>query len=327
MHALVLAAPNQLEIQDWPRLHPAPEEAEIAVTAAGICTSDIAGFLGRTRHHAPPLILGHELVGHTPDGRRVVADPLLGCGLCAECKAGAPNLCPLLRLLGRDHTPGCFAEFVTIPESQIHQIPPHLSDAQALYAEPLANIVHMFRRTVPPPFFCMGIVGAGIMGSLALKMSLRLGVREVLVEDVNESRLAAARQMGATLAVSFDADQGEARNFAGHGLDLVVDACGEPEARQRAFDLCRPGGTVVLLGTASARSEINFAASIRKEHRVVMSFGYTPEDFKRSLAMLVAGEIDMSPWTAEMPLEQGQQAFQKMSASRGETLKMVLSVR
>ncbi len=327
MRALINSAPSQVEIREWPRPQPAPGEVEIAVSAAGICTVDISRFLGRGRHHIPPAILGHELVGHTSDGRRVVVDPLISCGRCAECRAGAGNLCSGLRLLGLEGTPGCHAEFVSVPEPQVFEIPSGLSDAQAVLAEPLANIVHLFRRTALPPFFCMGIVGAGTMGSLALKMALHLGAREVLVEDVDEFRLEAARQMGATLTINPKAESAEARSFAGRGMDLVLDACGEADARQRAFDLCRPGGTVVLLGMAQERSEIEFAISIRKEHKVLMSFGYTPLDFRRSLDLLVKGEIDMTPWCAKMPLEDGQKAFEKMSYFRGETLKMLLRIR
>ncbi len=57
-----------------------------------------------------------------------------------------------------------------------------------------------------------------------------------------------------------------------------------------------------------------------------MSFAYTPVDFERSLALLTAGEIDLGPWTAEMPLEAGQQAFDRMANSPGATLKMLLRV-
>jgi 2-desacetyl-2-hydroxyethyl bacteriochlorophyllide A dehydrogenase len=174
----------------------------------------------------------------------------------------------------------------------------------------------------------MGIVGVGTMGSLALQTALRLGVREVLVQDVNDARLTVARQMGATLAVNAATEEGrgQAREFAGHGLDLVLDASGPDSARQAAFDLCRPGGLVVLLGMGKERSEIDFVTSIRKEHRVAMSFAYTPVDFERALKLLAAGEIDLTPWTAEMPLEEGQKAFEKMTASRGDTLKMMLRV-
>ena len=166
------------------------------------------------------------------------------------------------------------------------------------------------------------------MGSLTLLTAKRLGVRDILVQDVSDVRLEVARGMGATLAanVSTEAGVAEARSFAGDGLDLVLDASGSEPARQAAFDLCRPGGLVVLLGMGSERSKIDFVTSIRKEHRVAMSFAYTPVDFERSLALLKAGEIDLTPWTVELPLEEGQRAFDKMSSSPGDTLKMLLRV-
>ena len=328
MRALVYTAPRQVEMEDRPRPRPAAGESEIAITAAGICGSDISGFLGHSRHRIPPLVLGHELVGRRPNGRRVVANPLISCGRCTACLSGAQNLCSSWSLMGMDGIAGCYQEFVTIPESQVYEIPDELTDAGAVAAEPLSNIVHLFRIAAPPAFFRMGIVGGGTMGSLALQTALRLGVREVLVQDVSDARLAVARQMGATLAVNAATEEGrgQAREFAGHGLDLVLDASGTDQARQAAFDLCRPGGLVVLLGMGKARSEIDFVASIRKEHRVAMSFAYTPVDFERALKLLAAGEIDLAPWTAEMPLEEGQKAFEKMTASRGDTLKMVLRV-
>jgi threonine dehydrogenase-like Zn-dependent dehydrogenase len=328
MRALVYTAPHQVEMQDVPRPQPHEGESEIAVIAAGICGSDISGFLGHSRRRIPPLVLGHELVGRRRDGKRVVVNPLINCGRCTACLSGAQNLCSSWRLLGMDRTAGCYAEFVSVPGTQIYEVPDELTDARAVVAEPLANIVHLFRIAAPLPFFRMGIVGGGTMGSLALLVAKHLGVREVLVQDVSEVRLDTARRMGATLAVNVSGEEGraEARRFAGHGLDLVLDASGTGPARQAAFDLCRPGGLVVLLGMSNERSEIDFVTSIRKEHRVVMSFAYSPVDFERSLSLLKAGEIDITPWTVEMPLEQGQKAFDHMSSAPGDTLKMLLRV-
>jgi 2-desacetyl-2-hydroxyethyl bacteriochlorophyllide A dehydrogenase len=227
-----------------------------------------------------------------------------------------------------DQTPGCYQEFVSIPESQIYPISDALLDARAVFVEPLANIVHLFRIAAPLPFFRMGIVGGGTMGSLALLTASRLGASEVLVQDVSELRLETVRKMGVSLAVNVSTRQGseDALRFAGHGLDLVLDASGTGAARQAAFDLCRPGGQVVLLGMGQERSEIDFVTSIRKEHRVAMSFAYTPVDFERSLELLTAGEIDLGPWTVEMSLEDGQRAFDKMTGEPGDTLKMVLRI-
>jgi len=276
----------------------------------------------------PPLILGHELVGRLADGRRVVANPLVSCGGCDACIAGAQNLCSSWKLLGLGTTAGSFAEYVALPESQIYPIPDSLASDHAILAEPLANIVHLYRLVSPPPFFRLAIVGAGTMGALAVSAGLRIGAREILAVDINNQRLETMRELGASAVVDVSGADGtaEALKAAGRGFDVVIDASGSQSARQMAFDLCRPGGQVVLLGMGAQKSEVNFVASIRKEHRVVMSFAYTPADFRRSLDLLIAGEINLTLWTTRTPLENGQQAFERMSRNPGASLKMLLEV-
>ena len=126
--------------------------------------------------------------------------------------------------------------------------------------------------------------------------------------------------------VSVNKEAEKATATAGRGYDVVLDASGSAAARQTAFDLCRPGGQVILLGMGTQRSEVNFVTSIRKEHRVVMSFAYSPVDFRRSLDLLIAGEINLAPWTVRMPLERGQEAMERMSHNPGVALKMMLEV-
>jgi Alcohol dehydrogenase GroES-like domain len=79
------------------------------IEVAGVCGSDISGFLGHSALRRPPLVLGHELVGRRRDGRRVVANPLVSCGYCDDCISGAQNLCESWTVLGLGTTPGTFA--------------------------------------------------------------------------------------------------------------------------------------------------------------------------------------------------------------------------
>lgn len=328
MRALVYTAPGRVEMQERPRPAVLPGEEEIAIQMAGVCGSDISGFLGHSALRKPPLVLGHELVGRRGDGKRVVANPLVSCGHCAACISGAQNLCESWKLLGLGNTAGSFAEYVALPSAQIFEVPDSLTSEQAILAEPLANIVHMFRIVAPPPFFRLAIVGAGTMGALALLASLRIGARDVLTVDVNDARLATMHELGASATVNVGSADGaaESQRKAGRGYDVVLDASGSAAARQLAFDLCRPGGQVVLLGMGTQKSEVNFVTSIRKEHRVVMSFAYTPVDFRRSLDLLIAGEISLTPWTIRMPLDRGQEAMDRMSHNPGVALKMMLEV-
>lgn len=327
MRALVYTAPGRVEMNERPRPIVLPGEEEISIQVAGVCGSDISGFLGHSALRRPPLVLGHELVGRRLDGRRVVANPLVSCGRCQACISGSQNLCETWKLLGLGTTPGTFAEYVALPATQIYDVPDSLSVEQAILAEPLANIVHMFRIASPQPFFRFAIVGAGTMGALALLAAVRIGAREILAVDLNEQRLATMKTLGATAVLNVSGtDASEAQRIAGSGFDIVLDASGSAPARQMAFDLCRPGGQVVLLGMGTQRSELNFVASIRKEHRVVMSFAYTPVDFRRSLDLLIAGEINLTPWTVRMPLERGQEAMERMSHNPGVALKMIMEV-
>ena len=327
MRALVYTAPGKVELEqrERPDLH--DNEEEIAIEVAGVCGSDISGFLGHSALRKPPLVLGHELVGRRGDGQRVVANPLLSCSHCAACLSGAQNLCDSWKLLGLGTTPGTFAEYVALPSTQVYEVPVSLTAERAILAEPLANIVHLFRITAPPPFFRLAIVGAGTMGALALSAGIRIGARQVLVTDINNDRLEVMRELGAATTVhAANPDEVAAAQRDAGGYDVVIDASGSAPARQLAFDFCRPGGQVVLLGMGAQRSEINFVTSIRKEHRVVMSFAYTPVDFRRSLDLLIAGQIDLTPWTVRLPLERGQQAMERMSHNPGVALKMMLEV-
>jgi len=328
MRALVYHAPKKVDIEDRPRPHVEEGEVEVAIEIAGVCGSDISGFLGHSVRRQPPMVLGHELVGRLADGRRVVANPLISCGRCSACLSGTQNLCASWRLLGMDQTPGTFAEFIAIPCTQIYDIPDSLPSTRAILTEPLANVVHLFRLVAPPPFFRMAIVGAGTMGALALLTAQTIGVQDVLVVDVNDQRLEAVLGMGANAVVSINLPTGrhDAMKVAGSGFDIVLDASGSASARQMAFDLCRPGGQVVLLGMGHQCSEVDFVTSIRREIRVVMSFAYTPADFERALSLLIAGKVDLTPWTVHLPLEQGQEALDMITQAPGATLKVVLSV-
>lgn len=328
MRALVYSAPKTVSLEERPRPEAAPGLVEIAVEWAGICGSDVSGFLGHSPRRQPGLVLGHELVGRLNDGRRVVANPLMSCGHCVACLSGAQNLCDSWRLLGMDQVAGSFAEAVSVPRSQIYEIPDSLPAERAILTEPLANLVHLFRIVTPQPFFRLAIVGAGTMGALAASVARLIGAHEILALDVNADRLNAILQVGATHALNSGTPEGleQARNLAGRGFDVVLDASGSTPTRQLALDLCRPGGQVVLLGMAQLRSEVDFVTSIRKEHRIFMSFAYTPVDFERALALLTAGDVDLTPWTLRLPLEQGQQAFDTLTQSPGATLKVMLGL-
>jgi D-arabinose 1-dehydrogenase-like Zn-dependent alcohol dehydrogenase len=110
MRALVYTAPGKVELEQRPRPEPQNGEEEIAIEVAGVCGSDISGFLGHSALRRPPLVRGHELVGRRRGGQRVVANTLVSCGHCDACNSGAQNLCESWKLLGLGTTPGTYQE-------------------------------------------------------------------------------------------------------------------------------------------------------------------------------------------------------------------------
>jgi len=227
-----------------------------------------------------------------------------------------------------DRIQGAFAEYVSVPPEQLFRIPDSLPSRQAVMVEPLANIVHLYRIAALPPFARLAIIGAGTMGALSLLCGLRLGARDVLVADISDQRLATMTQMGAAHAINVSSAEGvrQAKELAGFGYDVVLDASGSEAARQMAFDLCRPGGQVILLGMGALASKLDFVTSIRKEHRVVMTFAYTPVDFEQSLNLVASGAINLAPYTAYYPLESGQEAFDLAAFTPGEILKVIFTI-
>jgi 2-desacetyl-2-hydroxyethyl bacteriochlorophyllide A dehydrogenase len=328
MRALVYSGDKKVEMQDLPRPTPVAGEVLVSVETAGICGSDISGFLGHSNRRRPPLVLGHELVGRLEDGRRIVVNPLISCQVCNRCLEGRRNLCARWSLLGMDRMQGAYAEFVSVPDRQVFAVSEELTTARAVLVEPLANIVHVYRLAGTPGLAALAIVGAGTMGTLALLLGKFLGFRKILVADVSDERLSLVSGLGAQWAVNVRTSEGadRARQTLTDGFDIVIDASGTSAARQLALDICAPGGQVILLGMAQQKSDIDFVTSIRKEHRVSMSFAYTPLDFARSLEILTQGYLDLDPWTTTLPLERGQEAFEKMSSTPGSTLKMLLQI-
>ena len=119
--SLVWHGEQELRLEDLPEPAPADDEVALDVTLAGICGSDLHGYRGHPGPRVPPLVLGHEVVGRLDEGRYTVY-PLIGCGECDRCSAGADNLCASWRLIGM-HRPGVFAERAVVPRRSLVAVP------------------------------------------------------------------------------------------------------------------------------------------------------------------------------------------------------------
>jgi threonine dehydrogenase-like Zn-dependent dehydrogenase len=336
MKALVYVAPERMEIQQIAEPKIRAGEVLLQVSAAGVCGSDIHGFLGHSERRKPGLVMGHEAVATILDvhssvdswrrGQRVSFNPLLSCGQCRACLEGRQNLCPTWTLFGMDRLHGAYAERVAVPARQLRALSEELSEAEAVLAEPMAVVIHAFRLGLAEAPRTLAIVGGGAIGCLALVLAKQRGIPKVCVVDVNGARLEAATRLGADLVV--DAARADAvavvREWSSGGADVVVEAVGTAGTRRTAVALAAKGARLVLLGLAENDTPLPWIDMIRNEQTIFASFAYAPRDFLDSVDLLESRKVDIRDWTEVRPLHDGQAGFLKMARDPGATLKLVL---
>jgi 2-desacetyl-2-hydroxyethyl bacteriochlorophyllide A dehydrogenase len=339
MKALVYEGPEKLALRDFPDPEVKAGEVLLEVATAGICGSDIHGFLGHSERRLPGLVLGHETVARIADldkevtgwrkGQRVAFNPLVSCGACPACLSGRQNVCARWRLFGLDRLHGTYAEYVSVPACQLHALSEGLPEKEAILVEPLAVVLRAFRLAlteVPPSIV---IIGAGPIGALALVVARQRGVPRVAVTDVSPERLAAAKALGADLAL--DASRPDAfealRSFTDGGAECVIEAVGTEATRRAAVRATARGGRIVFLGIAANESSLPWIEMVRNEQAIFTSFAYAPKDFEASVRMVEGRRFDLKPWTESRRLEDGQDAFLTMAHRPGAILKMMLEVK
>ncbi|MDQ7842237.1 MAG: alcohol dehydrogenase catalytic domain-containing protein [Armatimonadota bacterium] len=247
---------------DRPEPVPGPGEVVIRVLVCGLCRTDLKIVDGRMPFSARqvlPHVPGHEVVGEVaargpgtalPVGQRVVVFNYWGCGRCPHCLAGEENLCDALRGWVGFTTPGGLQEYLTVPEGYLLPLPPNVTDPQG--AAMSCALGTGYRAVVTRGAVRAGetvvVIGTGGVGLHALQFARAAGARTVAV-DVGQAQLAAARQVGADLAVRPEEASGVSREVTGgRGADLVVDCVGSGASTALAVGLVRKGGRMVLVG-------------------------------------------------------------------------------
>ncbi|HUW56523.1 MAG TPA: alcohol dehydrogenase catalytic domain-containing protein, partial [Planctomycetota bacterium] len=184
MKALVFDGQLKL-VEDYPDPEPAPGEALVRVTVAGICNTDVEITRGYMDFRGIP---GHEFVGVVAEakddrwlGKRVVGEINLPCGDCPTCAAGLPNHCPDRRVLGISGHPGAFAGFLTLPTANLHGVPEGIADDEAVFVEPLAAACQITRQIDVVPDARVCILGDGKLGLLVVQVLAPLAARTTLV--------------------------------------------------------------------------------------------------------------------------------------------------
>lgn len=341
MKALVLEAYNQLVYKDMPDPVIGPEEVLVEVKACGICGSDVHGMDGSTGRRIPPLIMGHEASGVIREagaqvagwqaGDRVTFDSTIYCGKCYYCRAGRVNLCSDRRVLGvspgeyRQH--GAFAEYVAVPQHILYRLPDAVSFVQAAMLEPLSVAFH----AVSLPRIRLGdsavVVGAGMIGLLVVRALRLAGCGQIIALDLDEGRLALARQFGADVGIRSDAEA-PAKVQAlteGRGADLSFEVVGITPAIQTALACVRKGGSLTLVGNLAPTIELPLQSVVTREIALYGSCASSGE-YPACIEMLARGTVDVERLiSAVAPLRDAASWFDRLYRREPGLMKVIVT--
>jgi threonine dehydrogenase-like Zn-dependent dehydrogenase len=282
---------------------------------AGVCETDLQlakGYMGFQG------VLGHEFVGVAESGRfagqRVVGEINCSCHECELCRRGLANHCPNRSVIGILDHDGAFADRVFVPEVNLHAVPDHVSDEEAVFVEPLAAAFQIPAQLDLQKFRKAIVLGDGRLGNLCVQVIHRSGC-PVTVVGKHAWKLELLRQAGLSTWLLSDLRPDRS-------CDLVVDCTGSPSGLATALQVIQPRGTLVLKTTTAAEHGPNLAAVVIDEITVL---GSRCGPFGRAIEALAHREIDVRPLiTGRFPLEKAEAAI--AAAASGEHLKVLLTI-
>lgn len=314
MRALLMVGKERLEMDDiatpsvpegWALLRTVASAAGLFHTQMAKGMLDTGGF---------PRILGHEVIGEVVEaaspaspapGTLVVADAVVGCGVCEWCIRGQDSICPWMRHLGID-LDGGFAEYSVVPEANIFQLPADIRIEEAvMLSSALPAAVHAVTRAGVSSASRVVVSGVGSIGFTVCQVAKAFGATTIVAADVSDDQLAAvAPWVDATVNVGSmtPAEAATAlRELAGadHGVDIGFETAGHPASLETTVQVIRPGGTAMLMGICDGPTAISFenylAEFVRREVSLVTTFGFTRSDFIVGNALYLGDRLDLSP--------------------------------
>ncbi|HEY2398059.1 MAG TPA: alcohol dehydrogenase catalytic domain-containing protein [Solirubrobacteraceae bacterium] len=342
MRAVTFQAPGEVRVDDVPEpvlLDPA--DAIVRIEASGVCGSDLHIYHGRVQIE-PGFTIGHEYVGTViAAGERVtelrVGDRVLGCfqtacGHCFFCRRGWFHKCDTSRTFGHGAAlgslPGTQAEQALVPNAELvlRRIPEGMSDDVALFAgDVMGTGYHAVVESGLRPGDVAAVLGLGPVGLCAVQAARAVGASSVIAVDTVAERLSMAESFG---AIPVHLTEGDPRAVAreatgGRGVDVCVDAVGDPRALELALRLTRKCGTVQTIGVYAERVEVHMGLLWIKALRLCSGHANVIGHVDAVLAMMASGQLDPTPLVSNhMPLEEAPEAYRLYD--RREALKIVL---
>jgi L-idonate 5-dehydrogenase len=346
MLAAVFYGPKDIRLEKYAQPELKAGMVLLRVRRVGICGSDLHyfdhGFCGGfvpTR----PFVLGHELVADVVAvgdgvrepavGARVAVNPARACGFCEYCRAGRGNLCRRMIMLGSASTTpptdGAFAEYVSVRADQCHLLPPEMSDGFATMLEPFAVAIHAVNRAGSVSGRRVLVTGGGPIGLLVAMTARAFGAAPLALSDIVASRRDKALTLGADVALdpASKSITEQVRELTGDGFDVIFEASGAGPALRQAFNLVRPGGTIVQIGTLG-NNDVPLPANelMVREIQLLGSFRYG-NVFDEAIRLAFSGRVNLEPlMSGVLPLAQISEAMERAS-EKTQTLKIQLQIQ
>jgi threonine dehydrogenase-like Zn-dependent dehydrogenase len=323
---------------------PGPGWHRVRPRLAGICGSDLATVDGQSsRYFEPvvsfPFIPGHEVVGDTDDGRRVVIQPTLTCAArgvepaCDKCAAGDTNRCertafghlePGLQTGYCADTGGGWSLALVAHDSQLHDVPDGMSDEAAVMVEPAACGVHAAAISTANERDKFAVIGAGTLGLCTIAALRHLGTPHVLIAAAKHpTQQQLASDLGADLVVEPSELARAVRRavpgamVAGDqltcGVDTVVDCVGSEGSLAHALQVVAPGGTIVLAGMPG-RVSVDLTSLWHREVALKGAYTYTADDFGKAFDLVQDAQLERLV-SVLYPLERFREAIEHAAAA------------
>ena len=342
MRAVTFSAPGEVVVKDVaePQIEDA-RDAIVRIDSSGVCGSDLHIYHGRVQIE-PGFTIGHEYVGTviaTGDDVREIAvgDRVMGCfqtacGRCFFCRRGLFHKCDHSRTFGHGATLGSLlgtqAEQALVPNADLvlRRVPEGMSDEVALFAgDVMGTAYHAVVESGMRPGDVAAVLGLGPVGLCAALLARAAGAARVIAVDSVPDRLAVAESFGAQPVHLTDGDPRAAAREAtdGRGVDVCIEAVGDPRALETAIRLTRNCGAVQAVGVYAERCEVHMGLLWIKALRLGSGHANVIGHLDNVLAMMSAGRLDPSPLVSHhMSLEQAPEAYALYD--RREALKIVL---
>ncbi|MCI7302562.1 MAG: alcohol dehydrogenase catalytic domain-containing protein [Clostridiales Family XIII bacterium] len=341
MKAAVLAGEKQIEMKELPVPELKAGEIEIAVSACGVCGSDI--HMWKTGKSWNPeladFVMGHEFCGVVTNpgdsdfsiGDRVVFWANMYCGECDMCKAGKEQLCRQVN--GQNYIGfvrnGAYAEKFVWRASNAYKLPDTVSDTAAGLIDPLMVAYHALRISDLKLHDKVLVVGSGIIGQLTGGLVKKAGASYLAMAKRNDRKLGLAKEIG-DFDDYFDSsasDSGAIMNQAANGgFDVVFECVGTEESLAASIDAVKPGGTIVTVGNSiNDTVQISLNKIVLREIRLMGSVSCTRKEFEETIDIIASGMIDADKYVTDvMKLDELQHAFERLTSKTDPVVKIVV---